>query len=142
MLVVCRHCHRHVRHSESVCPFCGTSVSSETTAYGVGLAVALTVAAAIGCSDDNNGGNSTPPYGPAPLGGTAAQGGNSNSSGSATQGGTSQTSTKGAGGGMVTLYAGPPTGGSTAARDTSGIGGIGIPLYGAPPAPPGANPRG
>ena len=138
MFVVCKHCHRHVRHSESVCPFCGTSVLTHTNRYGVGLGVALTVASALGCGGESN---STPVYSAPPAGGTAAQGGNGNPGGSANEGGTSQTSTKGAGGGMVTLYGGPPTGGSPAAPDTSGIGGRGIPLYGAPPAPPGANPR-
>ena len=136
MLIVCNHCRRHVRHSDSKCPFCGTSVSSSLSRYGVGLAVALTVATSLGCSDD--GGSPVPVYSAPPAGGTTAQGGSGNPRGAATQGGTSQTTTNGIGGGMIALYMGPPVGGNSATPSTGSGGGGAVTLYGAPPAPPGA----
>ena len=136
MLVICNHCHRHIQHTESSCPFCGTSTPEHSHRYGVGLAVALTVASALGCSDDSNG-NPVAVYAGPPTGGTTSQGGANNQGGSGVQGGTSQTSTvKGTGGsgGMTAVYAGPPTGGASTASSHTG-GAMAIPLYASPPAP-------
>ena len=134
MFVICNHCHRHIRHTESTCPFCSTSASEHSSRYGVGLAVALTVASALGCSGEIGGGGLSLYAGP-PTGGTASQGGAGTQGGSSAQGGTSQTTTvKGTGGGMIALYAGPPTGGTSAKSSNTGGANM-VASYGPPPAP-------
>jgi len=134
MLVICNHCHRHIRHTEASCPFCGTLAPERSSRYGVGLAVALTLASALGCSDDS-GDSIVAVYAGPPAGGATAQGGANNNGGVSAQGGTIQSTTaKGTGGGMILLYAGPPTGGASANSSSTG-GGMGIPIYSAPPAP-------
>jgi len=120
MLVICSHCRRHVRHTESNCPFCSHSLPQHANRYGVGLALALTVASAFGCDDDNGGAVAV--YAGPPAGGTTAQGGASSLGGSSAQGGTTPAKTTGGassvtpsaatGGGWVTLYGGPPAPGA------------------------------
>ena len=72
MFVICTKCRRHIRHSESSCPFCGAPKPEPSVRLGVGLAVALGVAATLGCSgESNNGGGETGgmgvnAYGPPP----------------------------------------------------------------------------
>ena len=135
MLTVCNHCHRHYRDSETHCPFCRTTRPEANHRLGLGLAVAMSVAATLGCSGvtDNGtaantggavstGGMGLNAYGAPPMGGASSTGGNSS------------TSNGGSGGGMVTAYAGPPAGGAPA---TGGANyGTMVAAYAPPPAPP------
>jgi hypothetical protein len=142
MFIICNKCHRHIRHTESGCPFCGATRSEPSNRLGVGLAVALGVAATLGCSGEPNpepvgttGGMAVVAYGPPPGSGGSAQGGASSMGGSGH-----------ATGGMGLNAYGPPpgTGGSVqgGASSTGGsrplIGG-GVAAYAPPPALP-ANP--
>jgi hypothetical protein len=84
-LKVCSVCQRHVKHADSVCPFCGASMPTGfrpalggALVLGIGLAVAA-------CGDYQNVANA---YGPPPFAGGMAGGvaGHAGASGTATAG--------------------------------------------------------
>ncbi len=47
----CQHCQRHIRASESACPFCSARVGSRPLAKAALLATALAGASTLGCAD-------------------------------------------------------------------------------------------
>lgn len=136
-LIVCGHCHRHHRASESACPFCRRAAPSGglgiTAAVLVGVGLSLTACggdtdegktggnvtdsgtdgAAAGAGGGGGTGGIAPAYGPPPMGGTAGQGGSGNE------------------GGMVAAYGPPPMGGA-GGQAAGGQGGA-APAYGLPP---------
>lgn len=141
-LVPCPECGRHVRVSESDCPFCalplelagtpeprlpGARLSrAATLAFGATLASATALAA---CSDGGNAPAPVPVYGAPGVSGAA-------STSSAGAAGTANAG-QGNGGGPVAIY-GAPAGGEVgvAGADTgaAGKGGGGpVPVYGAAP---------
>jgi hypothetical protein len=65
-LVQCQACERHVRVEEAVCPFCGVSrrIRVGRTVAVASAVVALALSAAAAC---DNGGDSVPTYGIAPM---------------------------------------------------------------------------
>jgi hypothetical protein len=155
-LIPCPGCHRHVRQTESSCPFCSVALSladvpaaplprsrlgrAATFAFG---ATVVGAAALVGCSgdDDDDGGGK----GGAPATAGMSNGGStigpvygapsaSGSGGDVATGGTSA-GTSNMGGGAAALYGAPPSGGSQNATAGSSPGGSGnVPLYGAAPA--------
>lgn len=148
-LVPCPDCQRHVRKTETHCPFCAAAMSlahvpapvlpsrrlgrAATFAFG---ATFLGAASLVGCSDDDddNIGSATPVYG-APAAGAGNepfhQGGASGEGGAEAQ----------PNGGMTTIYGSPPGGG--AGGEGQEIGGAGpvnaggqggdFAIYGGPP---------
>jgi hypothetical protein len=154
-LVPCPDCSRHVRKSESLCPFCGTSLSlaqtpapllpsrrlgrAATFAFGATLVGAASI---VGCSDgDDDGGAPVPVYG-APSAGTGATPGDAGGSG-ALGGADAEPN-----GGMTTIYGGPPSGGAGGQDqaiggdgpiNAGGEGGAMTAIYGAPPGGAGSS---
>jgi hypothetical protein len=121
-LTPCPECQRHVRKTETTCPFCGEAVSladvaspvlprrrlsrAATFAFGASVVGATTLGA---CTLEDPG-NSVAVYGAPP---SAGAGGN-------------------AGGSSSPVYGSPPSGGTSAGTDSGGTGG-------APPASGGAD---
>jgi hypothetical protein len=152
-LVPCPDCQRHVRKTETLCPFCAAAVSlahvpapvlpsrrlgrAATFAFGATLLGATSV---VGCSDNDDNGSATPVYGGPPAAGAgnepSDQGGASGEGGAEAQ----------PNGGMTTIYGGPPEGG--AGGEAQEIGGAGpvntggqggdFAIYGGPPGGAGA----
>lgn len=122
-LVPCPNCDRHVRQSETACPFCSTELSLQhlsppvlprgrlgraaTFAFGASLVGATSLVACGGESETTKSGN----------GGTTSHGGSS----TAGAGGSSAGTFNGIGGNIAQPYGVPPFGGSAQ------------PTYGAPP---------
>lgn len=161
-LVPCPECSRHVRKSESACPFCGKALSlahlppplvprrrlgrAATFAFGAGVVGAT---ALIACSDDDDPGAPVPVYGaPAagmanggsaaagsPSGGTAAAG--TPNGGSAAAGTPNGGSPAAGGSGGMTAISGAPSeagaGGEGGALPSDGAGGEARAVYGGPP---------
>jgi len=145
-LLPCPGCNRHVRSSETSCPFCGQALDlanrpepvlprgrlgrAATFAFGATVVGATTL---VGCSGETT---ESPGSGGATSGGSSGSagsstGGSGNSGGSANTGGSN-----GGGGGMVLddggvqpLYGAVPAAGSGNTTD----GGMAGPVYGAPP---------
>jgi len=153
-LVSCPECQRHIRQTETVCPFCERDVGARIASVAprplptmrlsraalYAFAAAATVGTAACSSDD---GNPTPMYGaPAPTGGQynaggSATGGQANTGGTATGG---QANTGGtASGGQANTGGQQNTGGGIApAYGVPASGGFGgAAIYGAPPVPTG-----
>ena len=145
-LVPCPECGRHVRVSESECPFCALPLDlagtpehrlptarlsrAATFAFGATLVSASALAA---CSSDSDGGGTVVPVYGAPAAGAAG----TSSAGAAGAAGKGAAGETASGGGPVAVY-GAPAGGEfgVAGADTgaSGKGGSGpIPVYGAAP---------
>jgi hypothetical protein len=140
-LVPCPSCSRHVRASETECPFCGDVVDFEaspapalptsrlgraaTFAFGATLIGATSMMACGGDSDDGDDGG---------TGGTVASGGSSGKSG--TGGSAGAPNSTGATGAVAPAYGAPATGGTTGTGGGSNAGTAGSPqpLYGAAPA--------
>ena len=141
-LVPCPECGRHVRVSESECPFCALPLDlastpeprlpstrlsrAATLAFGATLASATALAA---CS-----GESSPAPAPVPVYGAPSFSGAPGTSGGAPGSTAGET---GAGGSPVAIY-GAPAGGEVGVAGTNtgaaGKGGGGaVPVYGAPP---------
>jgi hypothetical protein len=147
-LIPCPSCNRHVRQSESECPFCSAELSlahvpapllprsrlgrAATFAFGATV-VGATALVGCGSDDDDDGG------GKGGKGGTTAMAGMSNGGSTvgpvygAPAGGTGGDTASGGsagtgntGGGGMALYGAPPSGG------TGGTGNV--PVYGAAPA--------
>lgn len=140
-LVACPECNRHIRTSETACPFCGRAVAEElaklparilpTERLSRAAMYAFTAATlgAAACGGDVS----------APGGGTPPK-----SDAAATTGGSSAAGAAGApetGGMPIVFYGAPfPPGGSSNAGGTNGTGGTpgtggglgGFPIYGAP----------
>jgi hypothetical protein len=134
-LVPCPECSRHVRASETECPFCalpldlagtpepelprGRLSRAATLAFGATLVSATVLAA---CSSDSDGTGTE-------TGGTSSSAGQAGNAGMST--------TAGAGGGTVGPVYGAPAGGEigTAGSESlgAGRGGGPIPVYGAAP---------
>lgn len=160
-LIPCPGCNRHVRKSESSCPFCAVALSlatvpeaqlprtrlgrAATFAFGATLAGA---AALVGCGSDDEGKEGG---GGAGAGGTAATAGNSSggsggggtgtvgpvygapAAGTGSGGDVSSSGSGNMGGSAAALYGAPPMGGSAGSgADTGGTGNF--PVYGAAPA--------
>ena len=137
MLVICSHCRRHYRHGEAKCPFCGSTKPAVTRHFGVGLAVAISVTAGLGCGGEDTG--------PADPGGASNESGGTPATGGTTPatGGTTYNTGRGGTTGYGGAYAVPPSGGrpatggvSTGGVSTGGVstGGTGmVALYGPPP---------
>jgi hypothetical protein len=146
-LVPCPQCNRHVRKTESRCPFCGNGVSlahvpspvlpsrrlgrAATFAFGATFMGATSIA---GCSDDNDG-PGTAIYGGPPA---AGAGGESFQEGGASAGG-ADTQPEG---GMTAIYGSPPGGGAggqdqqiggSGPVNAGGEGGAATAIYGGPP---------
>ena len=143
-LVPCPGCRRHVRVSETNCPFCSAALSlantpapvlptlrlgrAATFAFGATLLGASALVACSGESEERGGDNGGGKSGAS----GSSTGGSSN--GGSSNGGSSGSSTGGTdnvGGGMA-LYGGPPLGGSGGSGGTDNTGGIAQP-YGVPP---------
>ena len=153
-LVPCPNCSRHVRQTESACPFCETTLSlghipahplprtrlgrAATFAFGATLVAGAT--ALVGCGGDSeegkkggggSGGSAGSSAGQSvggsaqPVYGAPAAGTGNDSGGTQGSGGTVND-----GGGAQALYGAVPVAGS---ENTGGTGG-GVPLYGAAPA--------
>src|SRR5690349_14903915 len=115
-LVPCPECQRHVRKTETRCPFCSASVSlahvpspvlpsrrlgrAATFAFGASIVGA---AAIVSCSDDE--GDSRAIYGGPPASGAGGEGSDQGGGGPMTDGGTDSSP-----GGMTAIYGGPPAG--------------------------------
>jgi len=129
MLITCPQCRRHIRHHESACPFCGAARVENPNRRGLGLAVALGVAATFGCSGEAD--NSVATGGGSSItstGGSTAQGG------AAATGGIH--STAGTGGMGVNAYGAPPNLGGSSTTGGSFNPGSAVVAYAPPPAPP------
>lgn len=149
-LTPCPACHRHVRKTETACPFCSASISlahlpapqlpssrlgrAATFAFGASL---VGVTALVSCSADDSPGTAV--YGGPPVPSAGAGG---------------ETSEPGGGGAGTAVYGGPPTsageggqpdvvpgdggaaGGGAGGAAGSGEGGLAgaIAIYGGPPA--------
>jgi len=136
-LVPCPECHRHVRVSETECPFCGRSLDlagspepvlprerlsrAATFAFSATLASATALAACSGTDA------------PVPVyGGPPAEGGAANVAGGAGTGAAG--SSNGVGGAPVAVYGAPAAGGlGTGNTGSNDAGGGPIPVYGAAP---------
>jgi hypothetical protein len=140
-LTPCPECQRHVRRTETQCPFCGEAVSlghvpmpvlprkrlgrAATFAFGATVAGATAIAA---CDDS---GNVAPPYGLPPTGGHSSAGSavyGAPPSGSATGGNNSSTGGSAVGGNNSS------TGGSSTGGTNNADAGAGTAVYGAPAA--------
>jgi hypothetical protein len=157
-LIPCPGCNRHVRQSESSCPFCSVALSladtpppllprsrlgrAATFAFGATV-VSATALDGCGSDDEDDGG------GKGGKGGTSAMAGMSNGgstvvpvygapsagTGGDTASGGSGAGTGNMGGSGAALYGAPPSGGSQNTSAGSSPGGSGnVPLYGAAPA--------
>lgn len=141
-LVPCPNCQRHVRQSESTCPFCQMALSLDhiplpelprsrlgraaTFAFGATLVGATTLLACGGESETKEGGGGAGGKAGASSGGTSAgqaQGG----TGIGPVYGAPAAGTSNDSGGGVAVYGAPPSGGA------GGTGTAG-PVYGAPPS--------
>jgi hypothetical protein len=145
-LVPCPECSRHVRQSESACPFCGQALSlahlpppamprrrlgrAATFAFGASVVGAT---ALVACSDDDPGG-AVAVYGAPPAAGTSNGG---SSAGETSNGGSSDVDEpEGGTAGMTAIYGGPPeagAGGQAGATPSDGAGGEARAVYGGPP---------
>jgi hypothetical protein len=155
-LIPCPSCNRHVRKTESSCPFCATSLAlagvpdaplprnrlgrAATFAFGATLAGA---AALVGCGSDDEGKEGG---GGAGAGGTASTAGTSSGNGGSgtvgpvygapaagTGGDVSSSGSSNQGGSAQALYGAPPMSGSAGSEaETAGTGNF--PVYGAAPA--------
>jgi hypothetical protein len=140
-LVPCPECQRHVRKTETSCPFCGEALSlshlpaavvptrrlgrAATFAFGASVVGAT---ALVGCSSDADGpGNFVQHYGAPPSG-----------AGGQAVGGTGGNGGINAGGGPV--YGAPPSGATNGGNLSQGGGAQ--PVYGAPAAGTGNEPSG
>lgn len=66
-LQVCEACQRHIRASESKCPFCDSQNSNRSRLGTVILAGALASASALGCSDERPATKAPPPVADTPA---------------------------------------------------------------------------
>lgn len=152
-LVPCPDCRRHVRVSESACPFCSASLDLAATpepllptrrlgrarlfAFGATLAASITGIACGGQSESDKGaggagGGATGGSGGS-TGGSGGSGGSGNTGGSNT-GGDAGTGFGGFAGAPGLMYGMPAIDAGIDGANTGGFGG-GQPLYGAPPDP-------
>ena len=143
-LVPCTACQRHVRASETVCPFCATALDpahaaapalptqrlgrAALFAFGATLAASLTAVGCGGDTDDGKGGGGGD-------GGSSAGSGGSGGGGSGGSAGTAGTAGRGgsggSGGGVAPLYGLPADAGLPDSQAAGGLGGA-QPVYGAP----------
>jgi hypothetical protein len=155
-LVPCTACQRHVRASETACPFCATALdpahAAEPTlptqrlgraalfAFGATLAASLTAVGCGGDTDDGKGGGGgdggssagSSGSGGGGSGGSAGTAGTAGRGGSGGSGGTGATGgTGGSGGGVAPLYGLPADAGLPDSQAAGGFGGA-QPVYGAP----------
>lgn len=155
-LVPCPDCHRHVRKTETRCPFCAATVSlahvpepalpsrrlgrAATFAFGATLVGATSLAS---CSDDDPG-PGTAIYGGPPAAGAGGDSFEPGGGGSSAGGADAQPD-----GGMTAIYGAPPGGGAGGADQEVGgngpvnLGGQGgqggdFAIYGGPPGGGGA----
>jgi hypothetical protein len=145
-LISCPECSRHIRTSESACPFCEADVASVISnaaartmpAVGLSRAAMMAFAAAslgaAGCSSSDN----------------APSGGNQPLTDGAVDGSSGKAGASNTGGQMaIPVYGAPfPSGGTANAGGTSNAGGtnqgtgnVAMALYGAPFPPPGGAPN-
>jgi hypothetical protein len=152
-LLPCPGCTRHVRASETECPFCLTALEFGDTAaprapatrlgraatFAFGAAVATTMQVA-GCSGGTSPGDVDSGSGTDSGGGAEVDAGSDpgdSGGGSETDSGTATPDSgmeQDSGGGVTPLYGGPPLRDAGRDQDDSGGGGP-VPLYGAPPSP-------
>jgi hypothetical protein len=149
-LVPCPECSRHVRVSETACPFCATPLGlagtpepqlpktrlgrAATFAFSATLASATALAACgTDNSDDTSAGGSAGATSSAGTGGTSAGTGGASAGTGGTVAGT--TSIAGTGGSAMPVYGAPAAGGSfgTGTGGTGAAGGGQFPVYGAAP---------
>lgn len=151
-LVPCSACRRHVRATESACPFCSASLTSAgakgtarevaaATTRGMSRAAILALGAAIAvtaCSsdDDPGTGNGTGQVGTGGTAGSAGAGGESGEGGTAGTAGTAGAGGDNGDAGSAAALYGIPPGGNGGAPDDGGN----APEYGAPPAGAGGAP--
>ena len=140
-LVPCPSCHRHVRSSESACPFCQGALPSDLGARAVpgttqrlSRAAAFTFAAtlaATGCSSDTSPADASTvtDTGATTDTGGATDTGSPTDRGTATDTGTAADT--GTDAGMLAMYGGPPADSGVDAGTPDDHGGI-APLYGLP----------
>jgi hypothetical protein len=157
-LVPCPSCSRHVRTSESECPFCGSGLElssvpapvlpatrlgrAATFAFGATLLSATAMVACGGDSEDDGGGNAGS-SGTTATGGMAGNATGGSSSGAGGRGGSAGSAgSAGADGGVAGSiappYGFPPMGGDGGTAgggdQSGGTAGGAVPLYGAAPA--------
>lgn len=144
LLTPCPECRRHVRKTETQCPFCGEAVSlanvpapvlprkrlgrAATFAFGASVIGATSLVACSG--DDDDTGGVVPVYG-APAGGTSTGGSNNADAGA----GTAVYGAPAAGSGNDEPGGNGGAGGEGGAQTEGGNGGdvSAAPLYGGPP---------
>jgi hypothetical protein len=137
----CPECQRHIRKTESTCPFCGESVSlghlpahvlprkrmgrAATFAFG---ATVVGATAIVSCSDGSDVDNGVAVYGAPPAAGAGGSFGGSAVYG-APPSGSGGTSVGDGGTNNAALYGGAPPGGEAGVGNESSVGGV----YGSPP---------